>query len=44
MYNDIEEFICEFKNKKDQDISKFNNTIKPLVNNYIAHAVLHAYE
>jgi hypothetical protein len=43
MYNDIEEFICAFKNKKDQYISKFN-IIKALVNNYIAHAVLDAYE
>jgi hypothetical protein len=31
MYNDIEEFICEFKNKKDQYISKFD-IIKTLVN------------
>jgi hypothetical protein len=32
------------KNKKDQYISKFSNIIKALGNNYIAHAVLNAYE
>jgi hypothetical protein len=32
------------KKKKDQYISKFNDIIKALVNNYIAHAVLIAYE
>jgi hypothetical protein len=46
MYNDIEEFICELKTRK---ISTYQHLItlhiiKALVNNYIAHAVLGAYE